>query len=387
MAPFKRISELDLTKTFTILVGMIGIHAMYVLADLEMEGAAGVLNVIATAWAAPVFMFCMGLTLSFSRNQSPTSWLHRGFYLITIGMAMNVLRHGPAAFTAYATQNPELLKGLAQIFNVDILHFAGLSFLLLALCKKLKMNAWHILALAVVMNISGTLLIGHHTSNYVVNQVLGYFYHTPTCSCFTLFNWFIFVAAGNVMGKAYAECENLDRLFRYLLPICGVIALVHQYLSITGQAAFFKTLQSDWDYASMETPDAFCIAFGVAPFMVGLFRIIAKIIPDKWMGILGYPSLHINQFYCVSWVWTMWIAYFLFFIPPATTFASFVPRWITIIILTTITVVIYNRFLKRIIEPFFSRYATAWYIIVWASVIIFGIWYFNNIPGPYIMPY
>lgn len=382
-----RIRELDLTKTFIIIISMIGIHTMYELADFEITGAASVLNILATAWGAPVFMFCMGVALCFSHNATTVSWFRRGIYLFTIGMVLNVLRYGPMAFTAHAANQPELMKGLAQIFNVDILQFAGLSFMLLALCKKLKMNAWSILALSVQMNIIGTLLIGCNTSNYAVNQILGYFYHTPTCSCFTLLNWFIFVAAGNLFGKAYVECENKGKLYRYIIPICGVVAIVHQYLSITGGAPFFKTLQNDWEFYSMATPDALCIAFGVAPFMLGIFYLIAKIIPKKWMDVLAYPSIHINQFYCISWVWIMWIAYFLYFIEPATTFASFVPRWIGIFALTTVTIVVYNKFLRTKIKSIFSHYETAWFIVIWLFVVAFGIWYFSTIPGPYIMPY
>lgn len=383
----KRIAELDLTKTFIILVAMIGIHSMYDLAHLEVSGAAAVLNVLATATGAPVIMFCMGFALTFSRHQNSANYLRRGVHLITIGMALNVLRYAPMAYTAWATENFELMKGLAMIFNVDILQFAGLAFLLLAFCKKIKIPDWGILLLSFIMNVSGTLLIGHHTDNYVVNQILGYFYHTPTCSCFTLLNWFIFVAAGNMMGKAHKNCDNVDRMYRIIIPVCGVLAFVHQYLSITGKVPYFKTLQSDWEFYNMETLDALFIAFGVAPFMLGFFRLISKIIPERWMTVLSYPSRHINQYFCVSWVWIMWIAYFLYFIPPATTFAEFVPRWLGIIILTTITVIINNKFLKTKIKPFFSEHKTGWYIGIWAVILCFGLWYFSNIPAPYIMPY
>jgi len=383
----KRITELDLTKTFIIIVSMIGIHTMYDLADLGPSVPADILNVLATAWGAPVFMFCMGITLGFSRHQNPGDWFSRGIHLITAGMALNMLRYLPKAFTSHATNDPELLKELAQVFNADILQFAGLAFILLALCKKMKMSVWQLLAFSLLLNISGTILADHYTSSYVANQILGYFYHTPTCSCFPLFNWFIFVAAGNLLGRIYRESEDIDRVFRHLMPICGVVAIVHQYLSITGQATFFKTLQNDWEFYDMETPDALCIAFGVAPFMLGIFRLAAKLIPDNWMEVLSYPSRHINQFYCVSWVWIMWIACFLYFIEPATTFAAFIPRWTAIAVLTTISVVIYNRYLQNRISPLFSSHETAWNIGVWTIMAVFGFLYFTSVPGPYIMPY
>ena len=386
----KRIKELDLTKTFIIVVSMIGIHTMYDLADVGPSLPTSVLNVLATAWGAPVFMFCMGIVLGFSRHNEARDMLRRGVHLITIGMALNVLRYAPLAFKAYAVSDPGLIKGLAQIFNVDILQFAGLAFMLLALCKRLRMGSWSVLGLSVVMSVVGTLLIGHYTSSYMVNQVLGYFYHTPTCSCFPLLNWFIFVAAGKVMGEVVYSSESrhassLRNISVFI--ICGIIAIVHQYLSITGNCPWFRTLENDWEFYSMPTQDALCIAFGVAPFEIGVFWLLAKIIPDNWMSVLGYPARHINQFYCVSWVWIMWIACFLWFIRPATTFAEFVVVWIVIVALTTVTVVVYNRWLKERVAPWFGRYEKAWNIAVWVVIVGFGVWYFTNIPGPYIMPY
>jgi len=237
------------------------------------------------------------------------------------------------------------------------------------------------------MNIAGSFLIGHNTPSYVVNQILGFFYHTPTVSCFPLLNWFIFVAAGNVMGKIYRESDNLDRIFRYLIPVCGVIAIVHQYLSITGTVPFFKTIGNDWELYSMKTPDALCIAFGVAPFKLGLFRLVGKITPNKFMDVLSYPSRHITQFFCVSWVLIMWTHCFLYQIAPAATVGSFIILWVIIAILTTVSILIYNRYLSSRIAQFFGQHETAWNIGIWVTVIILGILYFSNVQGPYLMPY
>jgi len=387
-----RVKELDLTKTFIIIFSLIGIHTLYHLADydtLSSSITANVLNILATAWGAPVFMFCMGVVLGFSHHQAPSDWLRRGVRLITIGMVLNILRWGPYAYTANAADNPELLKGVAMIFNVDILQFAGLAFMLLALCKQLKLSERGILLLSIIMNVVGTVLTAGElfTSSYPVNQVIGLFYHTPTCSCFPLFNWFIFVAAGNIMGKLYRESDDIDGAFRHIIPICGVVAAVHQYLSITGDVTIFRTLKNDWEYYNMMTPDAFCIAFGVAPFMLGLFRILAMIVPDKWMNVLSFPSRHITQFFCVSWVWIMWAHCFLYMIAPASTIAEFILRWVIMIALTTVTVLIYNKYLITRIAPLFSRHGIAWDIGIWAAVVILGILYFTNVQGPYIMPY
>jgi len=381
-----RIKELDLTKSFIIVVAMIGVHTMYHLCELEPSVPVSFVNILATAWGAPVFMFCMGVTLRYAHRQKPSEWLRKGFHLITIGMVLNVLRYGPMAYTAYATNNPELLKVLARIFNVDIFQFAGLALMLYALFKKRGLKAGTILAISILMNIAGTLLIGHDTHSYVLNQILGYFYHTPTCSCFPLLNWFIFIAAGNVLGQIYKE-GDINKAYRLILPLCGIVAAIHQYISITDPTSIFKTLQNDWEFYSMATPDALCIAFGVAPFMLAIFWLIGKCIPDRWMGVIGYPALHIKQYFCVSWVWIMWTDCFLYFLGKATTLAGFTVVWLTMTFLTTVTLILYNRSLKEKIAPCFSRHEKAWNIGIWAFLICFAILYFTNVPGPYSMPY
>jgi len=137
----------------------------------------------------------------------------------------------------------------------------------------------------------------------------------------------------------------------------------------------------------MITSDAICIVFGLAPFMLGLFRLVGMVTPDKWMNVLSYPSQHINQFFCVSWVWIMWTYCFLYQIKPATTISDFSLRWGDITILTTVSILFYNKYLITRITPLFSRHETGWYIGIWTVVIMLGILFFTNVQGLYIMPY
>jgi len=389
MSTRSRIKELDLTKTFILLVAMIGTHTFYDLTTMEITQSAigSVLNVLAGTFGAPVFMFCMGITLHFSRYQSPKDWLRRGISLLTIGMAVNILRWGTYAFDAYWTHQPELYKGVALIYNVDIMQFAGLAFLLMALCNYLRLNHRAILAIGVALNLAGSLLEGHYTDSYALNQLLGYFYPTPTCCCFPLFNWFIFVAAGNTMGTHYSQTNDIGHFFRWMLLIGGLVTAVYLYLTIVVQVPVLRTLQGDWGLYWMNPYDALPTAFFIAPFMVGVFWLLGKLIPDSWMRVLSYPSQHINQVFCISWIWIMWTAHVFLFVPKATTDGTFVVAWLSIIALTLLSIFIYEKYLQARLSPWFSRHATAWTIGIWVVSIAFGAWYFATVPGPYIMPY
>jgi len=383
-----RILELDLMKSFIIIVSMIGIHSLYDLTLLNANSnvTAAVLNVLASQFCAPMFMFCMGVTLSFSRNQEPMGYLHRGIILLTIGMVLNVLRYVPLIYSAYKNGETELFSGLAQIFNVDILQFAGMAFILLALLRQLKWNPWIILAFGMGLNVIGTLLDGHHTDSYVINQILGYFYPTPTCCCFPLMNWFIFVAIGNVMGLIYRTMDK-GRFFCIATPVGTVATAVYMYMCLVAKTSCTRALQDDWGFYSMHSCDAFFTAFGIAPFMLGVFRLLSKIVPEKWVAVLSHPSRHINQYFCVSWVWIMWIANLFLFVPKATTEAGFWLVWWTVVGLTVVTVVIYDKYLKSCAHAWFGRHPIAWTVSIWVALVAFGAWYFTTVPGPYTMPY
>jgi len=385
----KRIKELDLLKTFVLVIAMVGIHTCYDLTTLDVADHAltRFINILSGTFGAPIFMFCMGVTLGFSRHAEPKDWFYRGVSLLTIGMALNVFRWGTFAIDAYLTNQPELYKGLALIYNVDIMQFAGLAFMLFALLKHLRLNHWHILLLAIGLNIAGSLMEGHHTSSYVVNQIAGYFYPTPTCCCFPLLNWFIFVAAGNLMGEWYRTQSDMLPFFRVAMPIGGIVTAVYLYLTIVVQVPCLRTLQGDWGFYWMNPYDALPTAFFVAPFSLGVFWLIARWIPDSWMTVLAFPSKHINQFFCVSWLWIMWIAHVFLFVPKATTIASFVLMWVVIIVLTVLTIILYNRYMEAHISPWFSRHAVSWTVGIWLFLLAFGAWYFTHIPEPYIMPY
>jgi len=380
---------LDLTKTFILLVSMIGIHSFYdlTLLDVADSSVGSVINVLSGSFGAPVFMFCMGLTLGFSRYQSPRDWLKRGFSLLTLGMLVNVLRWGTFAFDAYWTNQPELYKGVALIYNVDIMQFAGLAFMLLALLNYLRLNHWTILSIGVVLNLIGSLLEGHHTDSYVLNQFLGYFYPTPTCCCFPLLNWFIFVAAGNSLGALYRKTNDIGRFFRWMLPIGGIVTAVYLYLTIVVEVPMLRTLQGDWGLYWMNPYDALPTAFFIAPFMLGVFWLLGKLIPDSWMRVLSYPSRHINQVFCISWIWIMWTAHVFLFIPKATTNAAFIIAWLSMIALTMLSIYTYEHYLQSRLSPWFHRHTTAWTIGIWVFLLAFGAWYFTTIPGPYFTPY
>ena len=82
---------------------------------------------------------------------------------------------------------------LSLIAN-DILQFAGLSFLLIGLFKRINLNLKQILLISVILSIFGTFISHVEFSNMYVAQFLGHFIGTEgykIVSCFPVLNWFV----------------------------------------------------------------------------------------------------------------------------------------------------------------------------------------------------
>ena len=85
-----RQQELDLLKALCV-VGMIFVH---VLLDLGKKVMPGVVDDYLTEFfGGATFMISMGIGMCYMRRQTPSSYLIRGFGLLTIGQFLNILRN------------------------------------------------------------------------------------------------------------------------------------------------------------------------------------------------------------------------------------------------------------------------------------------------------
>ena len=131
--------EIDLLKAFCI-SWMILLHTQECLAETE-----NLLFVIAdyacTFSGAAAFMICMGMGVRYSRHQSPKDWLTRGWEFLTVGQFLNLCRNAlPNLIAWWTTGKQFFIANSLLVIQADILSFAGIAFLLIALLKKLKVT-------------------------------------------------------------------------------------------------------------------------------------------------------------------------------------------------------------------------------------------------------
>src|SRR5574344_2823394 len=141
--------------------------------------------------------------IMFSRRKSPMDHIRRGFILLMMGYLLSALNGWITMSIGYFMGFPTVSADdvIELVFIVDILHFAGMSFMLIGVLEKLNIPHWGMMVIALVMQAFGYVLAGFCTGNPAVDGFLGLFIKMEFPeSAFPLLNWFIFPVAGIVFS-------------------------------------------------------------------------------------------------------------------------------------------------------------------------------------------
>ncbi len=359
-----RQNEFDLVKALTIVL-MLWTH-VYENLSTCFEPSLSYFNAYyrGCLFGASTFMFCMGIGMVYTRSCTPGDFFKRGVHIFFTGFLLNFFRVVISGIiTGRYIYDPQSATYLILAVGSDILFFAGLAFMLMALLRKLGLRYWHILLVSILLSALSYFLEGVGSRYFVVDQAMGFLWGNFSESYFPLFNWFIFVAAGCLFGKMYLHIDDKAKFHRICFPAGLVVMLGYLFIYFkTDQNIFFQF--DDCLYLGhRRLPDSVMTIFANV-WLISLFYYIAKAIPQKSMPVLVHPSKHINQYYCISWFFIM-IAYFsLFYENPLADDAGVLTFWPVILSVTIVTVIVYNKWLKAPLSLFFGKHHTFWVVFV-----------------------
>jgi uncharacterized membrane protein len=293
----KRLPLPDLLKGFAVFL-IVPVHILELFIDYPgRESLFGkILLFLGGPIAVPVFMIVMGYFLA--KNQNPFSVnFFRGIkvfvvgFLLNIGLNFNLLLKIKFAGWQF---NP-----LEYIFGVDILYFAGLSIILIAFLKTLKIGqAWITITLAfLVITLTGFMnekLMGSER-NYLLPFIAG----TYSWSYFPLFPWLAYPLA----GFAFFHFEK--KIFAFLkkqklvsgIVLSGILATI-LYFSKTG----FETTINLGSYYH-HTLWFSLWAFGIVILWTVIWHFILKTFPKThaWKFFM-WLGKNITLFYIIQWL-------------------------------------------------------------------------------------
>jgi len=154
----QRIEYIDFVRGLAILF-MILQHAMifYAVDGGESSLLAGIVLLLGTAPAAPVFMIIMGIFFMKVRNKGVLYGLSRGIKLFVLGYVLNFFRFfiplTIGASTGLSFPNP--IRADPLLYSVDILQMAGMSMIIMTLIKNfLPLNYFWVVIVILIACIS-----------------------------------------------------------------------------------------------------------------------------------------------------------------------------------------------------------------------------------------
>ena len=225
--------ELDIAKALSI-VFMIFLHTMWVAMNFNYAFSPAyefvVGSVLGRPYAAPIFMFCMGVGIVYSRRSQWDLMVKRGITLYILGILVNVFEFIIPHFLSEAlipgSSGGFPIAGGLLLFCVDILAFAGLAFILMGILKKLQLSNKKLIIIAVIMSLLGTFLKDLNSGITLLQLFLSNFIGaTGNFTAFPLLNWFIFPVAGYIWGQYFIRAKDKSVFFKFW-PIYIMVALI-----------------------------------------------------------------------------------------------------------------------------------------------------------------
>ena len=190
---------------------------------------------------APLLMVFLGYFL-FDTNKSSSQLFWRGTKLFLLGMLLNLLLNFNLIYSV--CNNKFQINIWPYVFGVDILHFAGLSIIILACFRKIleKYRLIPVILIIVIILISNFQL-QLTLQNNNLKYILSYFFGCSNWSYFPLFPWLAYPLVG-VSIKNYFNNNLYKKILNKQKYILGLIVLTTLILSLPFAVKTASNLQS-----------------------------------------------------------------------------------------------------------------------------------------------
>jgi len=318
--------ELDFAK-FVAIVFMILVHcydysslylsSLFTSAKGAVSPLGTLIEFLGAQPAAPVFMFCMGIGLVYTRHNSAREFAHRGLKLLITGYLLNLYRTVivvAGGLTGALGEQPLLPLVSAFALCVDILPFAGLAFIFFALMKRLKvsptMATFIVLLLLVVANMLPDVGNGEQWYCYVA----GLLWYQNDFTSFPLLQWLPFPMAGVLFGQRLKATSDKRRFYLVTLAI-GVVVFALTTLLVCGRGMILRTLFTTayFDMNLLSTAWSLAIVLILLPIY---YLLVGNLHEGRLYQLATFCSRNINKIYIWQWILITPIAVLLFtFLP------------------------------------------------------------------------
>jgi len=314
----QRVLSIDLARGLAVFF-MIGVHALITFGAPETRDSAFgyVVGFFGSPPAAPVFMALMGISFYYSRNTDMAKGIKRGIKIIALGYGLNILR-GVLPVLVAKTILPHAALGIPvavadcwdAFFEIDILQFAGLSLIIMAIIRRYEVDKYLLLTLAVVIAAVSPLFWGVSIHFPPVDHLLDYLWgNKPSVEpcignlvSFPFFPWFSYVLVGMFMGNLLSQSANPAKVIKR----AGAVGIV---LMLVGSALLYPDVGTHLGDYYHSTGVAVLFITGFVLAWIALCEVVVEHVKMNCVfEVLFYWSKHVNIIYLIQWTLIMWVA-------------------------------------------------------------------------------
>ena len=303
-----RFFEVDAVKFFAIIY-MIFSHSYERFGAYDLYGTMpdtifrNLIEFFGGPLAAPVFMFCMGIGMVFTRHSSPSDFIRRGFKLLITGYLLNFFRQTIPMLIAMALDIETGFSLIGGLLNVDILPFAGMAFITIGLMKKKGLPSSFMLVIALLFQAAGIWATKLKISSILVVTLLGLLIPSGDHVAFPMTLWLIYPVLGILFGECLKKTSDRSSPYKKLMVAAAVfftaysVALIFVGYDIR---LFYSLYEGSYYFQTL------LHTLWIAPLIVltlgGCYFLLGGIGKTVFGKIIRYCSINLTTIYIIQWL-------------------------------------------------------------------------------------
>ena len=338
-----RQTELDWARGFAVFF-MVLVHVKMELPGFPLSSLySKILEFVGSPLAAPTFMILLGAGIVYSKNNQPKKLVKHGLELLLLHYALNFASFGLPNLILLAQSGDIVYKEefFNYTFGVDILAFAGITFLFFALKEKLKLETIHVVFAALALSCLNYLLTWL-MNDFWAWPVLGLLVRANDYSYFPFLSWIGYPVMGYVFGRHLIRCTDKKRFYKHLFAFSALIAATITLGSVKYGFNIWSMHFGPEEYYYQDFIQ-YILVGGICFTWISLLYAISEL---KFFGFaaktLSRWSRNVTAMYCAQWLIIGWA--FIFFVDsfPADPLINFIIG-IVVVILSDGLAVLYKK--------------------------------------------
>ncbi len=303
----ERMGAFDLARGLAILF-MVLIHVLIFYGQPQVQdNLFGILIEALGSWpAAPVFVFIMGVFITYTKHNNLQKGLRRAVYLFMLGYLLNLARGSLPMWLSLemGLVSYQQLGGytpLTELLIVDVLQFAGLAYAICLLSQRMIAEPRIWVFIAIIIAFMSPWLWDIKTDSWIVNQVLKLFIgHPDNGAMFPLLPWLSYPFIGMAFGYWLKQSADKTRLFKQSF-FAGTI------LMISGGLLALSNINYHFGDIMRSGPGAILMSSGFVLSWLGICHfMVIKIPANPVFNLLYFWSNQVTKLYIVQWLFIGW---------------------------------------------------------------------------------